>query len=555
MPERLETIKLQSSPLADVPGDVLAATGTGDGAAAAMVQVLRWRTQLLAQRSLGAYAADWDALLQRLWGNHPMLASAFIDTLLRHFGTGRERLCVGRDADGVQAMAVLVPAGSGVWRTFMPSQLQIAPVLIRDAAPLQALMRALPQPCWRLELLCHDERLFRCVPVSARRPGMQWHALTTFIALQGSFGEYLRQRPKNLRANLRRYEARLQKYGESQFVTVTNPAELPAAVARYAEIESRGWKGRAGTAVQDSNGQRLFYTDLLVALSRHGGAEVHELHLNGQLIASRLVVTDDKLVVILKTTYLERFADCSPGNLLLSRVVERAFKHHAGKRIEFCTNANPDQQAWATGTQDIVNVEYCRWNWLGAGVEAARNAVAWRRRSAAPAALYVRTMAPTDELPQEVLRLLQHAGLALAQSSRLHLLYQGVQALAVLPSADALDPETGTPVLLPPLLAYRVEGAMLAPLVQAVMAQHAAGLGSVPMDPGSRSFSALRDGCRAAGLSVFTRPVAGTAAEGASTGLRWRLVAFNPDTQAGRRALWRELVSGPHGAGGKAVQP
>ena len=94
--------------------------------------------------ALGDYAPAWDELNQRSFGCNPMLQSRFVDALLKHFGTGHERLCILKPLDKPRGMCILKPTGLGVWSTFLPSQAQIGPTLLLDGSAIAALIRELP---------------------------------------------------------------------------------------------------------------------------------------------------------------------------------------------------------------------------------------------------------------------------------------------------------------------------------------------------------------------------------------------------------------------------
>jgi len=253
------------------------------------------------QRSLGSHASSWDALNESAFGNNPMLTSLFVEGMLRHFGNGTERLCM-LQADGqMQAMCVLKPQSSLVWASFLPSQAQIAPTLIPDADLLPSLLRSLSGLVVQLDLLCNDPNV-----------------------------------------------------GD-----VVSGSEPPTR--RYGQLEVAGWKGIEGTALPSAPRQLAFYVELMQSAAQSDQARVFELWFDNTLVASRLAVARDNVLVMLKTTYSESLAQYSPGWLLLRLVIEHAFDAWPGGKIEFYTDANPDQLAWATGKRWIQHTTVFRW--------------------------------------------------------------------------------------------------------------------------------------------------------------------------------------------------
>lgn len=498
-----------------------------------------WRWQAHRLRDAAAFeghATAWDQLLHRLWGEHPMLSAAFVGELLRRFGSGQEWLLIGRDPAGqMQGMAVLRRGRGGMWSSFVPSQAQVAPVLLADGQGVPAMFRALPGLAWRIDFLCNDPDFGDLSASAGRQPNTSWHALTTSVDLSGGFEAYWAARPTKLKQNMRRYERKLSAAGPVRFVVVREPEAVAQAVARYAAIESSGWKGRAGTALHVGNDQFVFYQTLMAGQARHGGAEVYELWVGDQQLASRLALTSAQRVVMLKTTYVEAHSEFSPGHILLYRTLEHGFAAHAGKRVEFYTNATREQLSWNTAQRHIHHASHSRFEPLLAWVRVARALRArllqpmWRPGTqgssaslpAAPALPpdLVRWMTAAElagierghawfaNLCGEVPTLAEHARFEVARST-------DGEVLAVLPTQHL--PREGwrgaslhalsnfyTP-LYTPVLSDDIAKQELAGLLHQAMRRAGASRAQFfPMDVASREYSLMRDGFIRAGMPVF----------------------------------------------------
>ncbi len=318
----------------------------------------RWAVFKL-QNSLGEHAQVWDALNQRKFKNHPMLDSRFINGLLWHFGDERESLCVLEKAGRAEAMCLLRHDQFSRWTTFLPSQAQLGPALVDSPADLQRLMRDLPGLVARLDMLCSDSALGDLAAEPKRTTYTSKHALTMNISVQGSFQDYWRARPRKLVQNISRYERRLAAEGiQAEFRCQREPEAISEAFERYANLESQGWKASGGTAIRVDNTQGKFYLELLSGFAATGNAMVYELWFGRKLAASRLVITSNEMVVMVKTTYAEEFARFAPGRLLLRQVVEHLFTLRPASVIEFYTNASVDQLAWATGHREIRHISF-----------------------------------------------------------------------------------------------------------------------------------------------------------------------------------------------------
>jgi len=312
---------------------------------------------------LGEWRDAWDNMNQRLYRGHPFSDSRFVDALLRHFGTGNERLCIHRSGENVDGMILLYPRRPGIWSQFVPSQVQAAPVLIENDEHLKALFQALPPWAGILEFLCQDPHFapnaFDSGEAGAVRT--EKHALTMNVELTGPFETYWKSRSKNLLKNIRRYRQRVaDSFVQTDIRILSVPDAMHEAVARYGMLESAGWKGAEETAIHIDNAQGRFYAEIMTRFAETGQAQVVEYWLDSQLAASRLVVSCTDIAIILKTTYDEALSKFAPGRLLLHDYLQHAFAEKRNKAVEFYTNATQDQLAWATGQRHIRHVMYFR---------------------------------------------------------------------------------------------------------------------------------------------------------------------------------------------------
>lgn len=307
---------------------------------------------------LGPWRGEWDDLNNRLYGGHPFSDSRFVDALLRCFGAGSERLCVHRTGAKIDGLLIIYSRRTGVWTQFVPDQAQSAPVLLESADLLNELFSTLPGRAWSIELLCQDPHFVPPALLEERSASrLQPHALTMNVELRDSFEDYWNSRSKNLVKNMRRYQNRLhEEHGATELRIITAPELMHDAVARFGELETKGWKGQSGTAVNIKNVQGRFYTEVLTRFAETGQAKVVEYWLGEKLAASRLLLSNEDMTIILKTAYDENLAKFAPGRLLLKDYLEQAFAEKKANAVEFYTNATPDQLAWATGQRHISHV-------------------------------------------------------------------------------------------------------------------------------------------------------------------------------------------------------
>lgn len=382
--------------------------------ATAAAETLRWSLMPL-QRTLGEHAADWAALNRRSFGDHPLLSAEFVDALLRCFGVGKEHLCVGRDAaQQIQAMCLLQPEAPMVWRSFLPSQAQVGPTLVRDATQARHLCRALPSLVQQLDLLCCDPDFTTATSLHAPAAYPLPHALTISVPLAGRFEEYFQSLTPKLRSNIKRYFKKLAEDGRPPRLLVRSTrGEVEEAVTRYAVLEASGWKGQQGTALGSSDHQQRFYAELLCAAAAEGRARIYELYFGDKLVASRLGYQRGGMLVMLKTTYDETEAKLAPGRVLLHDVLKREFERKEFHSVEFYTDANADLMAWSTRQRWIYHLSLYRHSQMAPLADSARALL--RRNSPAEASepgdklLTTAFFAQCSELPKAALELMRQS--------------------------------------------------------------------------------------------------------------------------------------------------
>ncbi len=136
--------------------------------------------------------------------------------------------------------------------------------------------------------------------------------------------------------NINRRIRRLQEQNiEFRLLETQEKVKMGNCVREYSRLESTGWKGKAGTAVSESNPQGLFYKDLLETYSANSESIVYELTFNNKVVASQLALQRDETLTFLKMSYDENFKNFSPGFLLRKMILERLYQIKKIKRVEF----------------------------------------------------------------------------------------------------------------------------------------------------------------------------------------------------------------------------
>lgn len=308
---------------------------------------------------------SWDSLNAEHNLCHPLLQARMVKLLVQHFPSEIQVLTVTQHDHPAALILVNKPAKGRplTRRGYLPAQSQIALAqLASDCVDLRReLFRALPPTIQRFDLLFVDS-LYQARII--QEPGIELtpKGLDMSVSLEGSFQDYWHNRPKRLKKNVSRYLHRVEsELGLLRFEVITAPSSIEAAVDRYGILESEGWKGANGTALHPDNRQGKFYRALLHEYASTGEAMVFEFYHEDRLIASRLTIHNNKMLVFLKTTFKEDYKRYAIGRLLLYRVIEHLFSEGSIAHIAFYTNATPEQLEWATESRPTYDVSLYRY--------------------------------------------------------------------------------------------------------------------------------------------------------------------------------------------------
>lgn len=322
-------------------------------------RAMTWAVQPLSAADEAWWAA-WARLQAEHASAHPLLDVRMVQLLCKHFGSG-DLLAASLRCNGEAWMqAILAPDGGGKWSIFAPSQAPLSLVVFRrDLSEPFRHARSLfaKLPGFVLALSCPmQDPLYS--PFSG--DGQRAHAVTWGTTIRAScqtgFEDYWSSRPRDLRSNLRRYIKRAdEEFGNGawQVTPITALADIGAAVDRYGDLESAGWKSEQGTALSRDNEQGKFYRAVLCDFATRGAATAFELRFRDQLVGARLAVSGPTMHVMLKTTYDEQWKRFAPGRILLYFALKHFFDGAQRVPVEFYTKANPDMLSWSSEQRDI----------------------------------------------------------------------------------------------------------------------------------------------------------------------------------------------------------
>ncbi len=264
------------------------------------------------------------------------VAPAFLLPLLRQFeGPSTRILTVWNDTTHELVLVMPVTRLSPSRRVPLPALStfttphgrMMQPIVHRAhaAAALRALWDWIeaPERPWHLVLLEHvwDEspfyRLLRAELQHRGSPLLTREAtLRPVLQRRASFDAYLGELAAARRKGYRRKLRDLEKRGRVSVHVHRDLARDPALATRFMEIERRGWKGAAGTALAAAPRDRAFFTECVARSAARGELYAVELQLDGVAIAMSVNFLVGETLFAFKIGFDEAFADYSPGILV-----------------------------------------------------------------------------------------------------------------------------------------------------------------------------------------------------------------------------------------------
>jgi CelD/BcsL family acetyltransferase involved in cellulose biosynthesis len=156
-------------------------------------------------------------------------------------------------------------------------------------------------------------------------------------------------------ADFRRARRLARSIGEVSYeVHSPGPGELDPLLDEAFEVELRSWKGRNGTDLGNDRLRGPFYRACTARAAQRGILRLGFLRVGRRAAAMQIAIECGERYWLLKSSYDEEFARCSPGVLLLAESIRRAA---AGlKSFEFLGTAECWTRIWTRQVRPCVSV-------------------------------------------------------------------------------------------------------------------------------------------------------------------------------------------------------
>jgi CelD/BcsL family acetyltransferase involved in cellulose biosynthesis len=129
------------------------------------------------------------------------------------------------------------------------------------------------------------------------------------------------------RSTIRRAERRAKEFGNIKYEVVTpNLETLEKHLDEVFEVEMLSWKSRVGTALKTYSDLGNFFHSYSHATAKLGMLRLAFLRIEDKAVAVQLLIENANRIWVLKIGYDEAYARCSPGILLMHKVIQHAFE-------------------------------------------------------------------------------------------------------------------------------------------------------------------------------------------------------------------------------------
>lgn len=187
-----------------------------------------------------------------------------------------------------------------------------------------------------------------------------------YIKLDETWQDALNRFSSRRRSDFRRMRRRADELGTVTFAFHEPGEEDAAALLEQAiEVEAKSWKARSGTAIADNPDQAAFFRHYARLAAAEGILRIAFLRIGDDLVAAQIAVECDRAFWLFKIGYDERFARCSPGQLLMLESIERAARKGL-LRFELLGKSAEWTRFWAQNERPRTRLVYYPWSLIGA---------------------------------------------------------------------------------------------------------------------------------------------------------------------------------------------
>lgn len=167
----------------------------------------------------------------------------------------------------------------------------------------------------------------------------------TIVPLAESGEKYVEGLSAKFRKNLKRASRKLAGIPDVRFLFCENNRPAKENNARFLEVENRNWKGERKTSIKDYASSAITFEEAAEGLSRQGLMAFSFLESGNKPIAAQYAMINNRTLYILKMGYDAEYTACSPGNLLMFKVIQAACDSGRFDEIDLISDV-PELSKW-----------------------------------------------------------------------------------------------------------------------------------------------------------------------------------------------------------------
>jgi CelD/BcsL family acetyltransferase involved in cellulose biosynthesis len=320
--------------------------------------------------SLDGLREEWDELAEGT-GASPFSRPGWIEPWLVAFGSGTPLvLAVRRQGRLAAVMPLQARAGALTsptnWQTPM-----FGPVAESSEAASELALGLLSRIRRRADLWFLDARDpgYAESAEAARQAGfgliVRTIARSPYVAVEGSFDEYMAGLNRKFRKDIGRRWRRLEDQGEVQVAYEDGTERLDELLTDGFRLEGSGWKAEAGTAIASVPARERFYRDVARWAAERGWLRLAFLRLDGRAIAFDFCIETGGVAYVIKGGFDVDARSLGPGVLLTHHELQRAYELGFSS-YELLGQADDYKRSWTEATRERLRLQLFPGSPLGA---------------------------------------------------------------------------------------------------------------------------------------------------------------------------------------------
>jgi hypothetical protein len=226
----------------------------------------------------------------------------------------------------------------------------------------------------QFECLCESSARYVQQRFGARQFPMWTHSqpFAPWISAEGGWNEFLSSLSSNFRWDLKRKRRRAELDGRVECELHRDAHGLQDLLGQGFELEAGGWKGRASSAICHKPLLERFLRLASEWAARENKLYLFVLRHNGNMVAFQLNLVHGGTMFLYETSFDERAARYSPGQLLTLQVLEHALGDPTIQKFNFLGRHDGWKLRWTK------QGEICHWLTIYPRTVAGRCQYLWR---------------------------------------------------------------------------------------------------------------------------------------------------------------------------------